>query len=159
MPRRLAVLSCCTLALVAPLGAVGSGDSPRQHTLALERQATALRHQLRVERLRAQQTIQKLRRALREARTSPVFYRSPRLSEWLCIHSHEGAWNADTGNGYHGGLQMDMSFQRAYGPEFLRRWGTADRWPPGAQMLAADRAWRVRGFAPWPATARACGLV
>lgn len=25
---------------------------------------------------------------------------------WLCIHAREGAWNANTGNGYLGGLQM-----------------------------------------------------
>ena len=28
------------------------------------------------------------------------------LAGWLCIHAREGAWNANTGNGYYGGLQM-----------------------------------------------------
>src|SRR4051812_14293335 len=32
------------------------------------------------------------------------------LSAWLCIHSGEGSWTANTGNGYYGGLQMDYSF-------------------------------------------------
>ena len=34
----------------------------------------------------------------------------------MCIHSHEGAWDANTGNGYYGGLQADMEFMSAYAP-------------------------------------------
>lgn len=79
---------------------------------------------------------------------------------FLCIHHFEGAWNANTGNGYFGGLQMDLSFQTRYGPEFLARWGTADNWPPWAQLQAAVRAYQAgRGFGPWPNTARFCGLL
>jgi hypothetical protein len=77
-----------------------------------------------------------------------------------CIHHYEGAWNANTGNGYYGGLQMDLSFQGSYGAEFLRRWGTADNWPAWAQLQAAVRAYQSgRGFYPWPNTAQACGLI
>jgi hypothetical protein len=77
-----------------------------------------------------------------------------------CIHHYEGAWNANTGNGYYGGLQMDLSFQGSYGPEFLHRWGTADNWPAWAQLQAAVRAYQSgRGFYPWPNTAQACGLI
>ena len=32
--------------------------------------------------------------------------------KWRCIHEHEGAWNANTGNGYYGGLQMTLWFQQ-----------------------------------------------
>jgi hypothetical protein len=79
---------------------------------------------------------------------------------FLCIHHYEGAWNANTGNGYYGGLQMDLSFQGSYGADFLRLWGTADKWPPWAQLQAAARAYQSgRGFYPWPNTARACGLL
>jgi hypothetical protein len=79
---------------------------------------------------------------------------------FLCIHAYEGAWDADTGNGYYGGLQMDLTFQRRYGPGFARRWGTADNWPAWAQLQAAVRAYRSgRGFWPWPSSARMCGLV
>lgn len=79
---------------------------------------------------------------------------------FLCIHHFEGAWDANTGNGYYGGLQMDLAFQGLYGGDFLARWGTADRWPPWAQMAAAVRAYESgRGFGPWPNTARACGLL
>ncbi len=79
---------------------------------------------------------------------------------FLCIHGFEGAWDANTGNGYYGGLQMDLGFQQSYGADFERRWGTADRWPPWAQLEVAARAYRAgRGFWPWPSTARFCGLL
>jgi hypothetical protein len=84
---------------------------------------------------------------------------APLVAGFMCIHRYEGAWNANTGNGYYGGLQMDWSFMRRHGSDFLTRWGTADRWPAWAQIEAAARAHRSgRGFAPWPNTARYCGL-
>lgn len=79
--------------------------------------------------------------------------------KWACIHHYEGAWNSNTGNGFYGGLQMDLAFQSLYGAEFLARWGTADKWPVWAQITAAERAYDGRGFSPWPNTARACGLL
>lgn len=80
-------------------------------------------------------------------------------SAFLCIHGGEGAWD-DPNAPYWGGLQMDLEFQATYGPEFLRRWGTADRWPPAVQIHVAYRAYRSgRGFWPWPTTARRCGLL
>jgi transglycosylase-like protein len=83
----------------------------------------------------------------------------PRLAAWLCIHRHEGPWNARTGNGYYGGLQMDMAFQRRWGPDLLRTKGTANRWRPIEQIWVAERAYRSGlGFSPWPNTARYCGL-
>ena len=95
----------------------------------------------------------------------PVSHLSLIGPRWLtdaftCIHHYEGAWNANSGNGYYGGLQMDAGFMRTYGDEYVRRWGTADRWPAWAQIGAAVRAYRSgRGFWPWPNTARACGLL
>lgn len=84
--------------------------------------------------------------------------RPPHRTAWLCIHRYEGAWN-DPAPPYYGGLQMDLQFQRAYGGELLRRKGTADRWTPLEQMWVAERAHAVRGFRPWPNTARYCGLL
>src|SRR3954449_2368930 len=52
-------------------------------------------------------------------------HRPPHLAAWLCIHRYEGAWQ-DRYAPYYGGLQMDLSFQRQYGPGLLRRKGTAD---------------------------------
>jgi hypothetical protein len=91
--------------------------------------------------------------------------RQPNVPGWLaadfaCIHRYEGAWTSNTGNGYYGGLQMDLAFQRLYGAEYLARYGTAERWPASAQLQAAVRAYASgRGFEPWPNTARACGLL
>ena len=83
----------------------------------------------------------------------------PRLKDWLCIHRYEGAWN-DPNAPYYGGLQMDMSFQQAYGAALLRSKGTADHWSPLEQIWVAERAFRSgRGFYPWPNTARSCGLI
>ena len=83
---------------------------------------------------------------------------SGNVSGLLCIHGHEGAWD-DPSPPYWGGLQMDLNFQKAYGPEFLRLWGTADHWPIWAQLQAGLRAVKVRGYNPWPNTARRCGLL
>jgi hypothetical protein len=83
---------------------------------------------------------------------------------WLrgadCIYRNErGAdgWATRTGNGYYGGMQADLSFQRAYGRPYLR-WGTADNWPMWAQLHMAYNGWIARGWDPWPNTARECGL-
>jgi hypothetical protein len=91
-------------------------------------------------------------------------YALPRLHAWLCIYRHERhpghGWRTRTGNGFYGGLQMNLGFQRTYGAELLRKKGTADRWLPIEQIWVAERAYRSgRGFYPWPNTARACGLI
>jgi hypothetical protein len=84
----------------------------------------------------------------------------PHKQQWQCIHRHEGGWRSNTGNGYYGGLQMDIAFQRHYGSWLLRKKGTADRWTPIEQMWIAERAHRSGvGFFPWPNTARSCGLI
>ena len=100
----------------------------------------------------------------RAARAERQAAHPPRKSAWLCIHRYERdpaqGWRTRTGNGYYGGLQMDITFQRTYGPELLRRKGTANRWTPVEQMWVAERAYRSgRGFYPWPNTARYCGLI
>jgi hypothetical protein len=101
------------------------------------------------------------RRAARAARQAA---NPPHRAQWLCIHRYERdpaqGWRTRTGNGYYGGLQMDLDFQRAYGPELLRRKGTANNWTAVEQMWVAERAHRSgRGFYPWPNTARYCGLI
>ena len=91
-------------------------------------------------------------------------YDLPRMRSWLCIYRHERhpaqGWKSRTGNGFYGGLQMNLAFQRTYGPDLLRKKGTADRWLPIEQIWVAERAYRGgRGFYPWPNTARFCGLL
>ncbi len=82
----------------------------------------------------------------------------PHKAEWLCIHRYEGSWT-DPNAPYYGGLQMDVEFQQTYGPDLYREKGTADHWTPLEQMWVAERAYRTRGFWPWPNTARYCGLL
>jgi hypothetical protein len=86
-----------------------------------------------------------------------VAHHPPRLRAWNCIHHYEGSWT-DANAPYWGGLQMDYSFQSAYGSWLLRHEGTANHWAPLAQIWAGVRAWRVRGFEPWAGTAHACGV-
>lgn len=107
----------------------------------------------------------RFRRWLRDAwgiRADRARYRAhnpPHLSEWRCIHRLEGSWT-DPNWPYYGGLQMDIAFQRTYGPGLLRRKGTANHWEPYEQMWIAERAVMAgRGFYPWPLTARRCGLI
>lgn len=89
----------------------------------------------------------------------------PHLSGWRCIQEHEtGApfpgWHTDSGNGYFGGLQFDLGFQRTYGGWLYRSKGTAEHWTPLEQIWTAEYALAEgRGFAPWPNSARACGLL
>lgn len=81
------------------------------------------------------------------------------LRAFNCIHRYEGDWNANTGNNYYGGLQMDMNFQQTYGADYLRAWGTANLWPPMVQIAVAIRAYLSgRGFNPWPVSSRLCGV-
>ncbi|HEY3462884.1 MAG TPA: hypothetical protein VGK62_05465 [Gaiellaceae bacterium] len=81
----------------------------------------------------------------------------PELRDWMCIHRYEGSWS-DPGSPYWGGLQMDLSFQETYGGWLLRHKGTAENWSPLEQIWVAVRASRVRGFSPWPNSARYCGV-
>ena len=81
----------------------------------------------------------------------------PNFSAWNCIHHYEGSWD-DPNAPYWGGLQMDYSFQAAYGAWLLKHHGTADHWTPLEQIWAAVRAWRHRGFEPWSNTAHICGV-
>jgi hypothetical protein len=114
----------------------------------------------RRERLREQ--LSKQARVLGRYRVQarrPLRVRLERFEAWVCIHRHEAAWN-DRGDPYWGGLQMDRGFMRAYGPDMIRRHhgGLADTWTPAEQIVVAERAYRTRGFAPWPQTARSCGV-
>jgi hypothetical protein len=79
----------------------------------------------------------------------------PHESLWLCIHGGEGAWNANTGNGYYGGLQM------TYGWLGLIP-GRASDLSPLQQMWAAETGYRQAGFSQswlfgqWPNTSPPC---
>lgn len=108
---------------------------------------------------RAEHARHQLQQARARARVFEPTGRPPHYTAWLCIHNGEGAWTSNTGNGYYGGLQFDYEFMSTYGGSLLASKGSADNWTPLEQMWVAERAWRTRGFYPWPQTARACGLI
>ncbi len=178
--RLLVVLGVLALA-VAALTRPGSADATTSHTPMLEEI-----DDLRTETWRWQRLMMKPRTPtdFRERDTTSTTYRAwirslwrsraaaaerramspPRREQWLCIHRHERhpsqGWRTRTGNGYYGGLQMNIEFQRLYGADLLRRKGTADHWSAIEQIWVAERAYRSgRGFYPWPNTARSCGLI
>ncbi|HXH88793.1 MAG TPA: transglycosylase family protein [Gaiellaceae bacterium] len=128
--------------------------APRTPTSYSERRNTRPAYRVWVRDLWRTRSVAAERRALRP----------PHRSQWLCIHRYERhpaqGWATRTGNGYYGGLQMEISFQRTYGSDVYRRKGTANNWSAVEQMWVAERAHRSgRGFTPWPTTARACGLI
>jgi hypothetical protein len=80
---------------------------------------------------------------------SPGFLRAA-----LCLHRYEGAWNANTGNGYYGGLQFTLStWQRAGGA------GYPHLATPREQIYRCWRIWLMNGrsFREWGTSGR-CGL-
>lgn len=93
-------------------------------------------HKQRVERLRPRPTLS-------------------HLAGWLCIHSREGAWNANTGNGYYGGLQMTYGWLGYIS-------GRASDMSPMAQMAAAEGGYQMSGYSDawmrgqWPNTYPPC---
>jgi len=106
----------------------------------------------------ARDLVARARALARGARRAYEAWFERAYEKWRCVHELEGSWT-DPDPPYWGGLQMDYAFQRTYGREFVERWGTADRWPVWAQLRAAERAHAVRGWHPWPTTARRCGLI
>lgn len=64
-----------------------------------------------------------------------------------------GNWATNTGNGYYGGLQENLTFWRSYGgDEFAERPDLASR---EQQIVVAERARDSgRGYRPWPECGR-----
>lgn len=97
-----------------------------------------------------------------------VIYQSS-LSVWDTLATCEtrNIWNRNSGNGYYGGLQMDMPFWKAYdGLEFAPRPDLATK---DQQITIAERArngytnklgQRIggRGFDPWPTCRHKAGV-
>jgi Transglycosylase-like domain len=178
--RRTTLLVCacaCAVAAAISAGPAAAGASRADHERVLRKIAYYRTSTWRLERLAMLRRTASSGAAWRRRhygfrqhvlrgwrRRAAVVWRrvtNPPLEHaWECIHRGEGAWNANTGNGYYGGLQMDIQFQRTYAPRYLLRKGTADRWTRLEQIWVAERARASgRGFYPWPNAARACGLI
>jgi hypothetical protein len=174
----LPIAALAALSLAAPVGGAEEPDSSEREQLVEEileaRKETrywqkVMQRKQKIPRVGARllQTFStaSLERALANSRERTKRVRRaakdpPHERQFRCIHRHEGAWDANTGNGYYGGLQMDSSFQRTYGRWLLRTKGRAHRWTPIEQIWVGERALREgRGFYPWPVAARRCGLI
>lgn len=148
--------------LVVPFGKNQTVQQRQETIKANLRHVTYVCHygkgRLKAEHCRAEKW---LRRELRRSNPIMVFGvvgLPPHYQQWLCIHRFEGSWT-DSGDPFWGGLQMDRQFMRTYAPRSLLSRGWANAWTPVEQMWVAERAWKARGFSPWPNTARYCGLL
>ncbi|MCL7490188.1 transglycosylase family protein [Streptomyces sp. MCA2] len=74
--------------------------------------------------------------------------------DWERIAACEsnGRWHINTGNGYHGGLQIDLATWRAYGGH--RYAPRADLATRAEQIAVGKRIVRDRGLSAWPNCAR-----
>lgn len=79
------------------------------------------------------------------------------LANWPAIMGPEaggsGGWQANTGNGYYGGLQFTQSSWDASKPPGAP--ARADLATPEQQMAAADKLLQMQGPGAWPATSAA----
>ncbi|MFJ9416812.1 transglycosylase family protein [Streptomyces sp. NPDC101227] len=75
---------------------------------------------------------------------------APEDTNWERIAHCEssGRWHINTGNGYHGGLQIDLTTWQEYGG---RRYAPrADLASRSQQIAVGERIAEDRGLAPWP---------
>lgn len=87
---------------------------------------------------------------------SSTHWHAPRwwLPQALCIHRFEGAWDANTGNGFYGGMQFTLTTWRTVGGR-----GWPNLATPREQLHRAFILWTMHGWRrDWPNTARLCGL-
>ena len=86
---------------------------------------------------------------------SPAAPASGSFSVWDRLAQCEsgGRWNANTGNGYYGGIQFDLSSWRAAGG-----FGRPDQAPRTEQIRVAIVWQSLAGWKAWPACSRALGL-
>lgn len=77
---------------------------------------------------------------------------------WLRLAQCEssGRWHVNTGNGYYGGLQQDMTFWRRHGgTQYASRPDLASM---EQQVAVAEVGLKVQGFGAWPVCSRRLGL-
>jgi hypothetical protein len=90
--------------------------------------------------------------------THRQYVNPPHLSDFMCIHGHEGAWNDrdSGGNGHFGGIQMGPHEWTTFGYAYT---GVkyAYHATPLEQIWAGEHYYDVSGFRPW-STAGMCGL-
>jgi len=82
----------------------------------------------------------------------------PHYDNWVALAQCEsgGNWSINTGNGYYGGLQFNLTAWRASGgTNYASR---PDLASAAQQMVAAERLLDLQGWGSWPQCARKLGL-
>lgn len=91
-----------------------------------------------------------------EPEPAPVVVEVSPVWDRLAACESSGIWSRNTGNGYYGGLQEDMTFWRNYGgPTYAPRPDLASK---AAQISVAIRGQAVQGWGAWPRCSRMLGL-
>ncbi|MFF4171582.1 transglycosylase family protein [Streptomyces sp. NPDC001744] len=96
--------------------------------------------------------------APRGAASAPSYACARDQWPWGCVAECEsgGRWNANTGNGYYGGLQFWQPTWAGYGGlAYARRADLATR---AQQITVAEEVLRVQGWSAWPTCSRKYGL-
>lgn len=73
------------------------------------------------------------------------------------LRSCEGAYTSNTGNGYYGAYQFNISTWKSNAPAGYKDTLPSSA-PPSVQDEAAANLYRARGWQPWPACSRKLGL-
>src|SRR5215467_3102921 len=90
----------------------------------------------------------------RRADAPPVFSNYT-IWDRLAVCESGSNWHINTGNGYYGGVQEDMTFWRRYGGmAYASRPDLATR---EQQIVVAQRGLAVQGWAAWPRCSRIIG--
>jgi resuscitation-promoting factor RpfA len=83
----------------------------------------------------------------------------PARTDWwdnLARCESGGNWNANTGNGYYGGLQISDSTWHSYGGGAYA--GTANHATRSQQIAIAQKVLRAQGWKAWPTCSRRAGV-
>jgi resuscitation-promoting factor RpfA len=67
-----------------------------------------------------------------------------------------GNWNANTGNGYYGGLQFSSGTWRSFGGGAYA--STANQATRSQQIAIAEKVLRAQGWKAWPTCSRKIGV-
>jgi resuscitation-promoting factor RpfA len=94
--------------------------------------------------------------------TIPLIFEAPAQAlqdTWDTLARCEsgGNWNANTGNGYYGGLQFSNTTWHSYGGGAYA--GTANHATRSQQIAIAEKVLRAQGWKAWPACSRRAGVL
>jgi hypothetical protein len=90
--------------------------------------------------------------------TVPAQARPSRQGPWDIVAQCEsgGNWNANTGNGYYGGLQFSRGTWQSYGGGAYA--STANHATRSQQIAIAEKVLRAQGWKAWPTCSRRVGV-